>query len=121
MKTLEWLGAPLIAFAAGAFLFSANLHTDDTGIIAGLIFIFAAVVGFLFRKPGLMCGSAIGLSILASEIWYYRHGAPRSQMSSTRDFILLLVVVTAISVVGSLAGFGLRRLVAQKVAQSDLR
>ena len=121
MKALEWLGTPLMAAAAGAFLFSANLHTDDTGIIAGLIFIFAAVVAFLFRKPGLMFGSAIGWSILASELWNHRYSVPRSQMSSAKDFVLLLAVVTVISIVGSLTGFGLRRLVAQNVARSNPR
>ena len=108
-KALDWFLAPITVIAAGVFLFSANLHTDDTGIIAGLIFILAALVGFLFRKPGLLFGSAIGLSILASEFWNFRYGVPRPQMSSVQSFAILLVVVSAISMVGSLAGYGVRR------------
>ena len=113
MKALEWLGAALTASAAGAFLFSANLHTDDTGIIAGLIFLSAAVVAFVFRKPGLILGSLIGVGILLSELWNHAYGAPRSHMGAPRDFILLLIFVTGISVAGSLTGFKLRQLFRQ--------
>lgn len=116
LKVLEWFGAPLTVTAAGVLLFSINLHSDDAGILAGLIFICAGAVAFLFRKPGFMFGSLLGLSIIVSEIWNRRFGVPRPQMTSTRDFILLTMFVTAISVAGSSAGFGLRRL-----AQSSIR
>jgi hypothetical protein len=108
MKRIELPLALISASAAGAFLFSADQHTDDTGIIAGLIFIFASVVACLFRKAGLICGSMIGLSIVASAIWN-----PRSHTHTFGDFALLFLVVSAISVLGSLAGFGLRRVLRQ--------
>jgi len=110
MQALAWFGAALAAGAAGAFLFSANLHTDDTGIIAGLIFLSAAAVAFVFRKPGLIFGSLMGFSILLSELWNHAYGLPRSHMGSFRDFILLLLFVTAMSVAGSFTGFKLRHL-----------
>ena len=42
-------------------------------------------------------------------------------LSALPAFVLLLAVVTVISIVGSLTGFGLRRLVAQNVARSNPR
>lgn len=112
-KALDWVLAPITAIAAGAFLFYANLHTDDTGIIAGLTLIGAAIVSFLFRKPGFLFGSMIGLSIVASEYWNLHHGVPRRQMSTAQSFLLLLGVVTVISVAGSALGFAIRKVVTQ--------
>jgi hypothetical protein len=94
---------------AAAFLFQGNLHTDDTGIIAGLILTFAAVLAFLFRKAGLVFGSFLGLSVVVSEFWNLRFGVPRPQMSKIPDFVLLFLFASALSVAGSLAGFGARR------------
>ena len=113
VKALDWVLAPIAAIAAGAFLFSANLHTDDTGIIAGLTFISAAIISFLFRKPGFLFGSMLGLSIVASELWNLHHGVSRGQMSTAQSFLLLLVVVTVISVAGSALGFAARKVVTQ--------
>jgi len=113
VKAWDWVLAPILVIAGGAFLFSANLHTDDTGIIAGLTFILAAIISFLFRKPCFLFGSLIRLSIVASEIWNLHHGVPRRQMSTTQNFLLLLVVVTVISVAGSALGFAVRRVVTQ--------
>lgn len=113
LKTLDWVLAPVLVIAVGAFLFSANLHTDDTGILVGLLFISAAITSFLFRKPGFLFGSLTGLSMVASEIWNLHHGVPRRQMSTTQDLLLLLVVVTAISVAGCALGFAVRKVVTQ--------
>ena len=113
VKALDWVLAPITVIAAGVFLFSSNLHTDDTGIIAGLTFISAAITSFLFRKPGFLFGSMIGLSIVASEIWNLHHGVPRRQMSTTQDFLLLLIFVTVLSIAGSALGFAVRRVVTQ--------
>jgi hypothetical protein len=109
MAKLEWPLAFLCAVLAGLFLFQGNLHTDDTGIIAGLILLLAAALGFLFRTAGLVFGSLLGLSILASELWNLKAGIPRQHMAKTSDFVLLFLFVSALSVAGSLAGFAARR------------
>jgi hypothetical protein len=109
MQKVEWPLAFLSAIFAAAFLFQGNLHTDDTGIIAGLILLFAAVLAFLFRKAGFILGSLLGLSILASELWNWKMIAPRAHMGKFSDFMLLFLFVSALSVAGSLAGLGTRR------------
>ena len=109
MKRLEWAWAMIGGLVAATFLFQGNLHTDDTGIVAGLIVAFAAALAFLFHKPGLVLGSLLGLSIVASELWNLRFGVPRTHMAKASDFVLLFLFVTALSVAGSLAGFGARR------------
>lgn len=109
MQRIEFPLALLSTVAAGSFLFWGNLHTDDTGIIAGLIFIFTAMTGFVFQKAGLICGSAMGLSILASELWRLRLAGPRPSLSTFKDFVLLFLFVSVVSVIGSLTGFGVRR------------
>ena len=109
MRRLEWPLALLATLAAGAFLFRGNLHTDDTGIIAGLLLLSAAVLAFVFRQAGLLLGSLLGCSIVLSELWNLRAGTPRPHMARLSDFALLFLFVTALSVAGSLAGFAARR------------
>lgn len=115
---MRWIKAPLavlLAVSAGWFLFVGNLHTDDTGIIAGLIVIFAAVLGFAFGRMGLLLGSLLGLSIIGSELWNLRFGTAHSSTHTLRDFVLLFLFVTGLSVVGSLTGFGVRRMITHAV------
>ncbi len=116
MRKVEWPLALLGAVLAAAFLFQGNLHTDDTGIIAGLILLFAGALAFLFRKAGLVVGSLLGLSVVASELWNRKMGIPRAHMARFSDFVLLFLFVSALSVAGSLTGFGIRRAL-RKVSQ----
>jgi len=109
MRKVEWPLALLCAIVAAAFLFQGNLHTDDTGIIAGFILLLAAALAFLFHKAGLILGSLLGLSIVASELWNSMMGIPRAHMLKLSDFVLLFLFVSASSVAGSLAGYGTRR------------
>ena len=120
MRRFEWPLALISALLAAIFLFQGNLHTDDTGIIAGLLFIFAAALGFLFCKPGLLFGSLLGLSIVLSEIWNFKFGIPRTNMSQVSHFVLLFLFVSALSVAGSLAGFGARRALPQDPSKPNL-
>ncbi|HEY7405415.1 MAG TPA: hypothetical protein VIB39_17950 [Candidatus Angelobacter sp.] len=119
MRKLEWPFALLGAILAAVFLFRGNLHTDDTGIIAGLILLFAGILAFLFRKAGLILGSLLGLSIVVSELWNWKMGIPRAHMAKSSDFVLLFLFVSALSVAGSLAGFGMRRAI-QKAGPSRI-
>jgi hypothetical protein len=109
MRKVEWPLALLSAILAAIFLFRGNLHSDDAGIIAGLILLFAGALALLFRKAGLILGSLLGLSVLASELWNWKMGISRAHMSKLSDFVLLFLFVSALSVAGSLAGFGVRR------------
>jgi hypothetical protein len=109
MQRFEWPLALISALLAAIFLFQSNLHTDDTGVIAGLLLIFAATLAFLFCKAGLLFGSLLGLSIVLSEIWNFKFGIPRKHMTQISHFALLFLFVSALSVTGSVAGFAARR------------
>jgi hypothetical protein len=108
MRRFEWPLALIGSVVAAIFLFQGNLHTDDTGIMAGLLLIFAAALAFLFCKPGLLFGSLLELSIVVSEI-LSKFGVPRTNMSQISHFVLLFLFVSALSVAGSLIGLGARR------------
>jgi hypothetical protein len=49
-----------------------NLHTDDTGILAGLILISSAVTAAIPPRGCWPAALAIGASVIASE--FYRSG-----------------------------------------------
>ena len=105
--------ASLLAFAGAAFLFSANLQSDDDGILAGLVLIFGAVLGLIFRKVGVGLSPVLGLSIVASELWNFRFGTARPQMTSASSFLLLGCAMVAIALLGSCSGWALRRLISR--------
>src|SRR6185437_9272451 len=86
--------------AAAALLFRANLHTDDDGILAGLLLIFAGLVSFLSQRFGRIAGSLLGLSIIASEAWNAHVSGPRPSMNSFLSFVLLAAFLTAIATAG---------------------
>ena len=119
MRKLEWPMALFSTLLAAAFLFRGNLHTDDTGILAGLLLLFAATLGFVFRKAGLLFGSLLGCSIVLSELWNLRAGSPRPHIAKFSDFALLFLFVTAVSLAGSFAGFGARPAL-NKIADSQI-
>lgn len=92
--------------AAAAFLFHANLHSDDSGILAGSLLLFAAVVSFLSHRFGRIAGSLLGLSIVASEAWNFHLNGPRPSINSLWNFLLLGAFVTAVATAGAFLGFG---------------
>lgn len=92
--------------AAAALLFRANLHTDDDGILAGLLLLFAAAVSFLSQRLGRIAGSLLGLSIVSSEAWNFHVNGPRPSMSSFLNFLVLAAFLTAIAAAGAFLGYG---------------
>ena|ERR1051326_1910294 len=108
IKRGELLFAFLSASAAALLLFKGNLRTGNEGNQFGLIFVSAGVMGFIFRAPGVFFGSAIGVGILAAQIWNFRHGFGSHDLT-TFDFALLPLLVSLAGVLGSVAGFGMRK------------
>ena len=112
IQPMKSYAAPLCALIASAFLFWGNLHSDDAGLLAGLIFLFSAGVAFIFGRAGFYSAPLIGWSIVASELWELRLGLEHTHMTAKPDFLWLLFFVTVVSILGGLFGIGLRRLLA---------
>ena len=96
------LGAVFTA-AFGAWLFKANLTTDDTGIVVGLIVLGSAVAAAILPARWWPAASLIGLCVIASEV--VRRDKPMDP-----GFFLVAVAILAFSLAGIGASLGARRL-----------
>jgi hypothetical protein len=56
-----------LACAAGLWLASVDARTDDTGIEAGLIFVFAAALAAVRPRAAVLIALIVGLPIPVSE------------------------------------------------------
>jgi hypothetical protein len=85
----------IFAAAVGALLYRVNLHTDDAGVLAGLILIGSAMAAFILPRSWWPAAMIVGLSVIASE--YFRSGSMLGgHIAGVAAFILFL----------SLAGIG---------------
>lgn len=71
------------------WLYRVDLHTDDTGILAGLILISSAVAAIILPRSWWPAALAIGAGVIASEFYRSGHVIGR-QLVLVAGFILLL-------------------------------
>ena len=97
------LGA-LFTGAFGAWLFRANLTTDDTGIVAGLILLGSAVAAWILPPRWWPMAAGIPLCVLLSEIY-------RRETKLDPGFLLVALVIAAFSFAGIATAVATRRLI----------
>ena len=86
------------AFGAfvGAWLYRVNQHTDDTGILAGLILIGSAMATLILPRRWWPLAMIVGGCVIASE--FYRSG---SQMNGHVTGVAAFIVVLSFAGVGA--------------------
>ena len=82
------LGLVFVALA-GAWLFRVSLHTDDAGILAGLIFLGSALAAVILPQGWWPFAFAIGSCVIASE-FYRNGGAAGHNLAMVAAFILMI-------------------------------
>lgn len=98
MRTPFRLVLWLMALLCAAWLCKADLHTDDTGIVAGLVLIFAAVCTFADPQWPWLWALFWGLCIPLTELMV---------LGPKRGLPALLALVPA--AIGALLGYLLHR------------
>lgn len=83
------------------WLYRVNLHTDDTGILAGLILIGSAVAAIILPRGWWPAALAIGAGVIASEF-------SRSGQTLNRQMILVSGFILALACAGIAIAMGLR-------------
>ncbi|HST79282.1 MAG TPA: hypothetical protein VLN58_12410 [Verrucomicrobiae bacterium] len=83
------------------WLYRVNLHTDDTGILAGLILISSAVATSILPRGWWPVALAIGASVIASQTY-------RSGQTFDRHILLVAGFALSLTCAGIGAGLGLR-------------
>lgn len=91
------IAAYLIALAVGAFLGRFELHTDDTGVEVGVLFLATFVLGLLHPRHAWQWAVLVALWIPAAELVFRR---PPVNSSS----LLVAAFVLCVGLAGSYLG-----------------
>lgn len=92
--------------AAGGFLMSVEMHTDDAGVVALLVLAIGFVLGAMHPVRVWQWALLVGPCVPAAH-WIF--GKPES--FSARDTLLLLGFVIALGLAGAYTGVVARRAV----------
>jgi hypothetical protein len=90
-----------LACAAGLWLASVDARTDDTGIEAGLIFLFAALLAAVRPRAAVFIALIVGLPIPVAEALRDSGGVPAG--------VAALGFAAVGAVVGAFVGITIRR------------
>jgi hypothetical protein len=103
------IAAYSFCLAAGLFLASFELHTDDTGVEVGLILLLTFVLGCWHPRHAWQWGLLVGPWAPAADLWALRFGGARHGLDHAGGLLLLTGVVIALGMAGSYAGALLRK------------
>ena len=101
------LCALFLAVALGGWLAYADSRTNDTGIVAGLLLIFAAALGFMRPQRVALLALLIGLCIPVAHIIGFLANPARGDFG---DEIAGIVMPLGFAFAGAYIGMGLRQL-----------
>ncbi len=74
MKQFQLFAAVFFALAFSAWLGRAELHTDDTGVLAGLIGIGGFLLAIVEPRHPWMWGIIVPAGVILVEVWRHTGG-----------------------------------------------
>jgi hypothetical protein len=99
---LQTVASYALLIAADAFLMRAELHTDDDGILAGLVLLTALLLGSLHPRRAWQWALLVGPCIPLSDL-IFGHGM------KLRDMMLLTAFLAALGLIGAYLGVLIRK------------
>jgi hypothetical protein len=96
----------LFSLAASAFVGYGDLHTDDTGIVAGLIALTSFVAALIQPRHAWRWAAIIAAGVPVAETW--AHGM-------RRDVFLIALVTSAFAFAGAYLAVLIRRVLRARV------
>jgi hypothetical protein len=106
---LGTIAAYLFCLAAGLFLASFELHTDDTGVEVLFILLFTFVLGCWQPRHAWQWALLVGPWAPAADLWQLNFGITKPALEHTGGLLLVTGVVIALGLAGSYAGALLRK------------
>ena len=103
------IAAYLFCLAAGLFLASFELHTDDTGVEVFFILLFTFVLGCWHPRHAWQWALLVGPWAPAADVWQLNFGNTKPALEHTGGLLLVTGVVIALGLAGSYAGALLRK------------
>jgi hypothetical protein len=104
MKRFQLLAALFFALTLSAWLGRAELHTDDTGILAGLIGLGSCLLAIVEPRRPWMWGVIVPAGVIGVEAWNHI-----SKMGSLGDLLGIAVFTITIASIGAYIGSFIRR------------
>jgi hypothetical protein len=99
---IQTVAAYAMLVGADAFLMRAELHTDDNGILAGLVVLTALLLGSLHPRRAWQWALLVGPCIPLSDLIF-------GNGMKLRDLLLLTAFLTALGLIGSYGGVLIRK------------
>jgi hypothetical protein len=101
MKRLNLFAALFFALAFSAWLGRADLHTDDTGILVGLIGIGGFLLSMAEPRRPWMWGLIVPAGVIMVEVW--------NHTGSVASLFAIAALTITIATVGAYGGAFIRR------------
>jgi zinc transporter ZupT len=106
MRNLQTVALLVLAVLVASWLVRADSRTDDTGIIAGLVLLFAAAFSFTRPRRFWAWGLFWGLCIPISGLLRYLFGGGNDSPATVAQSLLALVP----AFLGAAIGAGIRNM-----------
>src|SRR3974390_2288246 len=109
MKRIQLPAAVFFALTFSAWLGRADLHTDDTGILVGLIGLGGFLLSMVEPRRPWMWGLIVPAGIIGVEVWNYAFGNRNPNVGGFGGLCAIAGLAIAVASLGSYAGSFIRR------------
>jgi hypothetical protein len=109
MRRFQLLSALLFALTFSAWLGRADLHTDDTGILVGLIGLGGFLLAMLEPRRPWMWGLIVPAGVIVVEVWNNLYGHRNPNTGGVGGLCAIAAITIVIASVGSYVGAFVRR------------
>jgi hypothetical protein len=113
MKQFQMFAALFFALSLSAWLGRAELHTDDTGILIGLIGLGGLLLSMVEPRRPWMWGVIVPAGVIFVEVWNYSSGRNNPHLGGVAGLIGIAAVTIATASAGAYLGAFIRRSVVQ--------
>ena len=110
MQRFQTLAAAFFAFALSLWLGRADLHTDDTGILVGLIGCGGLLLATVEPRRPWIWGLTVPAGVILVEIWNFVYGASNPQTGGVPGLFAIAALTIAVASTGAYLGAFVRRL-----------
>ena len=108
----QLLAAWFFALSLSAWLGRAELHTDDTGILAGLIATGACLLAMVEPRHPWLWGAVVPSGVIGVNIWHYAYGTRSPNTGGIGGLVAIAAFTITLGTAGAYLGSFVRRRVA---------
>ena len=108
MRSFKMFAAYFFAAAFSIWLGRVELHTDDTGILVGLIGIGGFVLAMVEPRRPWLWGLIVPAGVILVEVWNYAFGARNPHTGGPMGLCAIAAITIGVACAGAYLGAVLR-------------